>query len=360
MDRTKLLKEAKVDALLITNVPNIIYLTSYPGFSIEEREAYLLLTYDEQFIFTDARYSEAVINTVPHFLLKEINHKHSLLQHLQDTLEQNRVKTLGFESHSLTVAEYARLKKGLTVKLKPTNNLIEKIRAIKNKEEIEKIKKACALGDKAFSYILKHIKRGMTEKEVAFTLDSFIRKSGATNSFSTIIGFGANGSIPHHLSSNVTLANQHSILMDFGVRLDNYCSDMTRTVFLSKPTSEEAKVYEAVLQANEKAIEFVKQKYKQKKKVSVKKVDGVARRHILDQGYPSIPHSLGHGVGIEVHEAPRLSPNSKEVLKSGMIFSIEPGIYIPGKIGVRIEDLVALEDDKIEVLTKSSKEIIIL
>lgn len=227
---------------------------------------------------------------------------------------------------------------------------------IKKPEEIQAIEKACQLGDKTFNYILKKIKPGVTEKQLAFEIKFFIKKHGGGTSFRPIVAFGANSSTPHHKTThNSKLKTHNLILLDFGVKLDSYCSDMTRVVFLGKATEEQRKVYQTVLEAQKLVIKHL---VKLVNLIKAKEVDRVARDYIIKAGFPTMPHGLGHGIGLKVHEPPRLSPKSKDILKPGMVFSIEPGIYLPGKFGVRIEDLVVLEKSGPRILTKSPREII--
>jgi len=190
---------------------------------------------------------------------------------------------------------------------------------------------------------------------------------GAVVSFPPIVAFGKNSSIPHHQTGDSILGPESSsgregqiILLDFGVKYDDYCSDMTRTVFFGKPSKEQQKIYETVLSAQQKAVDYINKTLKSGKKIWASKVDIAARDYIISKGFPTIPHSLGHGIGLEVHEHPSLSPKSKEDLKSGMVFSIEPGIYIPNLGGVRIEDLFVLENQQLRALTGSSKALIII
>ena len=236
----------------------------------------------------------------------------------------------------------------------------DSLRIIKTNNEIKKIKKACRLGDKTFDYILKKIKFGVTEKEIAFEIEFFIKKSGGDISFRPIVAFGENSAVPHHQATNNKLTNNQIVLLDFGVKLNNYCSDMSRTIFFGSAEEEFKKMYDAVLQAQDLAIQqFSKKTIKQLEKgIKASEIDKIARDHITSKGYKTIPHSVGHGIGIEVHEAPHLSPNSKDILKEGMVFSIEPGIYIPGFGGVRIEDLVVLEKTGVRLITRSSRKLI--
>jgi len=248
--------------------------------------------------------------------------------------------------------------------------MIHSSKAVKSSDEISKIESACKLGDKTFSYILKKIHLGITEKEVAQEINSFIKKNGAKPSFPTIVAFGKNSTNIHNIPTNNKLTKNQIILLDFGVKINGYCSDMTRTIFSGKPTHKQKHMYETVLNAQQKAIDFIAKHsndmyhYSGNKKIvkilKAKSVDNVARLYIKSKGYPSIPHSLGHGIGKKVHEAFRISPKSKIYLKEGMVFSVEPGIYLSGFGGVRIEDLVVLKKTGPRLLTHSPKNIIVL
>lgn len=350
----KKLLEDKIDAILVSNVSNVTHLTGYANFSKDEREAYLLIGKDFQYIITDGRYSEAVKKEVPHFALFERNH-HSKVEDLLKSLKQ-KIQILGIEENNLSVSEYKFFKKHFK-KLKPVYLVIH--RSIKSEDEIKQIEQAAKIGDNAFEYILKNIKTGVSEKELAFELEFFIKKAGADLSFSSIIAFGKNSSVPHHQTGQTRLEDYGGqfILLDFGVKLEDYCSDMTRTVFFGKPTKQQKNIYNTVMEAQQKAIDYINKSLKVGKPVRTASVDKIARDNIISKGYPSIPHSLGHGIGLEVHEHPSLSPKSKESLKEGMVFSIEPGIYIENFGGVRIEDLFVLENKNLRQLTASSKSI---
>ncbi|MDP3733126.1 MAG: M24 family metallopeptidase, partial [Candidatus Daviesbacteria bacterium] len=206
--------------------------------------------------------------------------------------------------------------------------------------------------DLAFDFILKKIQSGITEKEIAKELENFIKYKGAVISFPSIVAFGKNSSVPHHQTGDKRLTiNDKLILLDFGVKINGYCSDMTRTIFFGKPSGKQRKIYETVLEAQKRAVDFVNKQIKNGKIIKAKEVDQVAREYIKSKGFFDIPHSLGHGIGLEVHEHPNLSPKSKDILKEGMVFSIEPGIYIQGEGGVRIEDLFVLEKGVLRKLT---------
>lgn len=354
----ELIKKNKLDAVLISSHSNIVYLTNYSGFSKEEREAFLLVTKNKQYILTDGRYSEAIKKQVIDFKLIEISSKLSFEKAIYQLIKKHRIKRMGFEGNNLTFLEHKTFSKYF-------NNIyhlsISNLRSIKTAEEISKIKKACELGDKTFNYISKKIKLGVSEKELAFEIEFFIKKNGADISFPPIVAFGKNSAIPHHHTSDKRLATSDKlVLLDFGVKLNNYCSDMTRTIFFGKPTAEQKRMYETVLKAQQKAIQQFNNLTIQQSAIKASEIDRIVRDHIISKGYKTIPHSVGHGIGIEVHEPPHLSPKSKDILKEGMVFSIEPGIYIPGFGGVRIEDLVVLEKNGARVLTLSPTVIKIL
>ena len=347
----------KLEAILISSVSNIGYLTNYSGFSKEEREAYLLITRNKQYVLTDGRYAQAVKILIPDFKLIEISPKLSAGEIIKQIAKKHHIKRMGFEENNLTFLEYKTIKKYF-------NNIyhlsISDLRNVKSSKEIQAIEKACELGDKTFNYILKKIKIGISEKELAFEIEFFIKKHGADISFSPIVAFGANSAIPHHQISEKRLATSDKlVLLDFGVKLNNYCSDMTRTVFFGKPTSKQKHIHQTVLEAQNLTIKsLTSDGGPERSRRNSSEVDRTAREYIISQGYKTIPHSLGHGIGIEVHESPHLSPKSKDILKEGMVFSIEPGIYIHGFGGVRIEDLVVLEKSGPRLLTHSPKAII--
>lgn len=340
--KDKLLKE-KIDAVLISAVSNITYLSGFANFSKDEREAYIFIGKDFGYIITDGRYSEVVKKQVPHLALFERGNQKSI----EDLFKKHEVKKIGIEEDNLTVSEHKLISKHF-------KNIkhFEISRSIKTKEEISKIEKACKLGDLAFEYILKKIKLGVSEKEIAFELEMFVKKNGAELSFPSIVAFGKNSSVPHHQTGQTRLEDKKGqfVLLDFGIKLENYCSDMTRTCFFGKPSDNKKKIYETVLKAQKKVVTAI-----QSGERKAAKLHQIANDFIRREGFPAIPHSLGHGIGLEVHEHPGLSSKSKEILKEGMVFSIEPGIYLPGVGGVRIEDLFVLEDNGLRQITHSSK-----
>jgi Xaa-Pro aminopeptidase len=352
------LDEENLDAIFVSSLPNIIYLTNFSDFTTLDRDGFLLITKKHQYIFTHGIYKEAVEKQVKNFTLIAIKRENPISKSVKDLIEKEKIKSLGFEAFDLKVDEYDRLLKEVDQKILKQTRLIHMLRIQKTGDEIKAIKNACQLGDEAFDYIIKKLKPGVTEIELALEFEYFIKSNGAALSFDSVIAFGPNASKPHHVPSKTKLKSNQFVLFDCGVKLNNYCSDMTRTVFFGKTEEKQKKEYEAVLLSQQKAIEFIKKNLKANKQINCKDVDAISREYLITESFPSMPHSLGHGIGIEVHELPRLTPLSKETLETGNVFSIEPGIYLPGKFGIRIEDLFAIENNKLIRLTKSSSELL--
>jgi Xaa-Pro aminopeptidase len=343
------------DAVLISSVANITYLTGFSNFSIEEREAYLILVGDKKYIITDPRYSEAVKKQVKDFELLVISQQVPISEHLKSLAKKHKIFTLGIEEHDLRVGEAMIFKKHFK-RLKPYN--LNETRSVKKVEEIKKIKKASQIGDKTYEYILKQLKVGVTEKEIAHKLEWFFKSQGAEKSFDPIVAFGKNSSVPHHQTGNTKLGEKKGqlILLDFGVKYKNYCSDMTRTIFWGEPDKKKVEIYNAVKEAQENCLNYINKQIKVENGI-LKGIDvhNIASDFLESKGYPRLPHGLGHGIGLNVHEKPGLSARSKDILSPGMVFSIEPGIYLEGFGGVRIEDLFLLTEKGLVNLTRSSK-----
>ncbi len=232
-------------------------------------------------------------------------------------------------------------------------------RGVKTPQEILRIKRACELGDKVHSQILKKIKIGVTEKEVARNIVQLIKQSKGRLSFRPIVAFGKNASEVHHKPTNLKLGRKHGFIMiDMGVKLNGYCSDMTRTLFFGKASKRQKRIYKTVLNAQKIAIDFISNHSNDTYYRSAKEADRIARDYIAKKGFPPFPHTLGHGIGKRVHEGFRLGPKSKTIFKNGMVFTIEPGIYIKGYGGVRIEDTFYLNKGKLIQLTKSPKTLL--
>jgi Xaa-Pro aminopeptidase len=349
----KLMKKQQLDAVLISSVPNIIYITGYNGFSPIEREAYLLITYKKAFLIVSALHIVEAKKMAKNVTVLERTRDNPLKGIILELIKNYNINACGFESESLTHAEYAFVS-SLFTKFIPAD--LSDLRLKKTSHEISSIRKACTLGDEAYAHILKEIKVGMTEKQIALEIEWFIRAAGHDISFPPVVAFEENAAIPHHNSNNKKLKNNNLVLLDFGAKVDNYCSDMTRVFFFGKASREHKKVHKAVVDAQQEAIEYTEKKLIKKEKPIAAFVDSRARDYTLSLGYPPFNHS-SHGIGLEVHENPHIS-SSKKPLENGTVFSIEPGIYLPGKFGVRIEDLFAIKDNKLIPLTHSPKELI--
>jgi Xaa-Pro aminopeptidase len=267
-------------------------------------------------------------------------------------LINNKVKKVGIDKGSITVSFFEKLKK-IYPKAKFINisNKLKELRSLKTEQEIKKIKKACNITDKTFSAVLENLKKGKfkTEQQVSLFIENKIKEQGAELAFPTIVASGKNSSIPHHNTSSNKL-KRGFLLFDFGAKYDNYCSDMSRTIFLGKPSKDEVEKYNLLLSVQKKALKEIKKgKLLLELEKNVRKNLGKFSSHFI--------HSLGHGVGIEIHEQPSFSHIDKQKITPKQVFTIEPGIYFPNKYGIRIEDTV-LFDGKLNILTKSSKELI--
>jgi Xaa-Pro aminopeptidase len=346
-----------LDALLVTHLPNIRYLCGFTG------SAGALLVLDAKSVFfTDGRYSTQARAEVQGCRI--VVSKKGPLVACAGWLRTNKRnagkmrRRIGIEAEHITVAERGRLSAMLPEdsSLRPAPALIERSRMLKDAEEIEQIRAAILLGADLFDVILKTIRPGVKESEVAAELEYAARKAGAEGmSFPTIIAGGTRSSLPHGRASEATIPSRGFVVCDFGVILSAYCSDMTRTVYVGRPTGEASRVYEAVRRAQQAAIEAVQPG------VTVGEVDQAARKLLkknnLDRYFT---HSTGHGVGLEIHEPPRIAAGQTEILRPGMVITIEPGVYMPGKFGVRIEDMVVVTERGCQVLTPTSKTMMAL
>lgn len=349
------LAELRLDATFISNQYNVSYLTGFNGLSPNEREGFLFITRNLAYFLTFPTYFGLFKNGGDGFACLNITRQMRMSDHLSGIIKREGINKIGFEKDNLTVSEHESLKLKLSAIFSPISNIVEEERIIKDGEEITKIKNAAKATDKAFKFIKKKIKKGISEKELALELEFFLKKTAGDIAFLPIVAFDKNAAIPHYLpSKDQQLMTNSLILLDFGAKVNGYCADMTRVVFFGKPKAEYLKIYNTVLTSQEKALSVIKSG------IATHDVDKVARNHIKESGFPEYPHGLGHGVGLAIHEAPRLKPESTEVLKENMVVTVEPGIYIDGECGVRIEDLVVLTSDGCEILSKSGKEITIL
>ena len=329
--------------VIISGYPNIFY---YSGFTSED--AVLVVTKDRQILATDARYTVQAKLQAPDFEIYDIENG---LKKLFDGIKE---EVFGFEENVMTVSEMAIFQK-LTKKLIPMSEKLNKPRRIKDSEEIEKIARAEELAKDALLHTMPKIKVGMTEREVALLIEFYMLKNGASKtSFETVVASGLRSSMPHGVASDKVIESGDFVTMDFGCVLDGYCSDMTRTVVMGKASERQREIYDIVKNAQEAALLAIACGK------GCAEIDKVARDIIENAGYgANFGHSLGHSVGIEIHEAPNFSPRSKDLAQAGNVITVEPGIYIEGFGGVRIED-VAVVGEKTKNLTDFTKELIIL
>ncbi|MDO8498120.1 MAG: Xaa-Pro peptidase family protein [bacterium] len=352
----ELMKEANLPSLLITNFYNILYFSGFRPLSPEEREGYLLVTLSEVYLLTDGRYlnKELVEKCKSNNMqLLLIEREHPLVYHLQEILTKDKSGQLGFESEDLTYLEYSHLQEKLPeITLTQTIQLGMRLREIKDMEEIENIKKACEMGDNCLQEIKSLIRKSVTEKEIAFKIEFWIKEKGYDYSFYPIVACDKNSALPHYdtRAGDGRLTKNSIILIDMGVKYKDYCSDITRMFFVGTPTDEQRHAYDVLLNAQKKTFAYVKVGKKGKD------IDTYCRS-LIDTSLPMYSHSTGHGVGLEVHEFPKLSAVSNERLKENHIVTVEPGIYKEGQWGMRIEDLVVVKENGVDVLTKFPKEI---
>ncbi|MBQ2897093.1 MAG: aminopeptidase P family protein [Clostridia bacterium] len=327
-------------AIYLTDPTDMYYYSGFDG------EGAVVIAENKKLIITDGRYTESALKKCAEFEVLPISDLYKVLNELN--------MPIIVQSDSLSYSEFIRLEKeGIEVKAKGGFDLL---RAVKCDEEIKHLKKAAEIAEQVFEEVLLFIKQGKTEKETAAFIDYQMRVKGAEkSSFETICVSGKNTSLPHGVPTDKKFKNGEFITLDFGCKVNGYCSDMTRTVALGSVTDEMANVYDVVLKAHQKAVGAINPG------AICKEIDKIARDYIKQNGYGEyFVHSLGHGVGLKIHENPVLSPKSQEVLKEGNVVTVEPGIYMPDKFGVRIENTVLVTQKSAQSLQKSSKELIIL
>jgi Xaa-Pro aminopeptidase len=345
------LASTRFDALLISHLPNVRYLCGFTGSA-----GFLLLEESGSVFFSDVRYDTQAHGEVKG--ARVVIARKSVLEGIGEFLAARRRakrRTIGIEAEHLTIGDKKRLRNqlptGITMRDAPP--LVERARMVKDTGELQSIRAAVKLGAKLFDRALDVIHPGVKESEVAAEMEFAARKAGAEEmSFPTIIAAGARSALPHGRASEHTIGSGF-VVCDFGVILSGYCSDQTRTVWVGNIPNEARRIYESVREAQLAAIEAVKPG------VKAGDVDAAARKLLQKAGFGRyFTHSTGHGVGLEIHEAPRVADGQKEVLQSGMVITIEPGVYFPGKWGVRIEDMVAVTASGFEVMTPTSKDLL--
>ncbi|MBP3235276.1 MAG: aminopeptidase P family protein [Eubacterium sp.] len=368
IDYSDLMLKSNVNALLITDPYNLRYYTGFRG-----GEGMALITdKNSRVLITDSRYTEAAEKECyPGYTVRQFDSKISFYDILMEYIISDHIYTIGFENESISYSLYCKFVENIcesskydvlkkqnsfeeAVRLKPLSDTLLIPRQIKTSEEIELLRQAEHIGDMAFEDILNILKPGMTELEVAAELEYSMKRHGAEGfSFDTIAASGVNSSMPHAIPCDKKLASGDFLTMDFGCVYKGYCSDMTRTVCIGKASDEQKKIYDIVLTAQMTVLDKVRPGMK------CKEVDSIARDYIASQGYGQyFGHGLGHGVGLYIHESPAFNTRDTSILKAGMIETDEPGIYLPGRFGVRIEDMILITEDGCESLAKSPKQLI--
>jgi len=339
-----------LDALLVSQQENCRYLSGFTGSS-----GCLLISDSHALLATDFRYIEQAKEEAPDYEITQV--KGDLSDWLPRLVSDLGWRKLGFEANHVSFATHHKLSeaieaKQLDLELIPTASLVERLRSIKEPEELVLIGKAIELTDAAFEHAKSTIHPDITEMEAAWEIESFLRQGGSEGiPFEIIVASGSNSALPHAKPSGRTIQSGEPVLIDMGARINGYCSDFSRTLCLGKPDKNLLGIYDIVLKAQLAAIEGIESG------MNAPQADALARSVIEKSGYgDAFGHSLGHGVGLEVHEYPALSSNSSDLLLDGMVFTIEPGIYMAGWGGVRIEDMVILEKGKVKVLTRSKKD----
>lgn len=343
------LAEKEIDAILVSQPENRYYLSGFDGTA-----GWLLITAQKAILITDFRYVEQAKTQSPNYEIFRITG--GITESLPGLAGDLNVKNLGFEAGNITFTTHHRLKialskKHIPVKLVPVNSLPESLRAIKEPDEIELIKKAVRIADAAYEQIEGIIQAGMTEKQVAWEIEKYLRENGSQAvPFEIIVASGPNSALPHARPSERIINPGEPVLIDMGARFAGYTSDLSRTIYFGTPDDNFRKVYQAVLDAQLAAMSIINEG------MTGEQADSSARTIIEKAGYGgAFGHALGHGIGLAPHELPRLGPGSTEPLTAGMVFTVEPGIYLPGWGGVRIEDTLMMENGKAKLLSKARK-----
>src|SRR3989338_1984897 len=335
------LEASSLDGLLVSKAANVSYLSCY-----NIPDSYLLVSPKKAYLITDFRYVQEAERNIRGVSVFKYN---NLFGDIARLVKKLKVRRLGFDSNDLKVAEYGKIRQyaGPKIKLVDTFNLIESLRQIKEPQEVKYIKEAIGITASALKFLKGYLKPGLSELEIAGELERFIRFRGAARSaFNIIVASGPHSSFPHAPLSNRRLKPADAVLIDIGVEVKGYKSDLTRVFFSDRIQPIQRKLYQIIIGAQEKAIEAVKAGSE------ISKLDYASRSYIRSSGYGRyFGHSLGHGVGLEVHEEPSISAKNKSLVQEGMVFTIEPGIYLPGRFGLRVEDMVLVTKKGVEVLS---------
>ena len=343
------LNQLELDSAIIKGSYNIRYLSGFTG-----TDSYLYISKNSKKLLTDFRYTEQAEKQATDFEIIDYR-KDGLFFTLNNIMKEENARNIGFEDNIFTYKEYIQFREKLhNVKLISLGDIIERIRMIKDEKELEYIKKAASIGDLAYKHILEFVRPSMTEKEIAFEIENCMKKNGAEKlSFDTIVASGINSSLPHAIPTDKKIEEGDFVTLDFGCIYKGYCSDMTRTFVFGKANQKQKEIYNIVLQAQLKALDEVKSG------CVGREIDKIARDFITQKGYgQNFGHGLGHCVGLYIHEDPRFSIGDETVFQENMVVTVEPGIYIPGFGGVRIEDLVCVTKDGVNNFVSSPKQLI--
>ncbi|MBM4160827.1 MAG: aminopeptidase P family protein [Ignavibacteria bacterium] len=344
------MSHASLDGLLVTHLPHVRYLTGFSG-----SNGLCIITRRSQCFITDTRYRDQAKSEVKHFRI--VTSRNSLFEAAAQEPAMARRMRLGFDSKHLSVAGWQSLKKHLRrIALVPTESFVDGLASIKDDSEIASIRRAVRISDEVFSLIIHLLKPGLSELDVAAEIGYLHRKLGAeADAFEPIVASGPRAAWPHARASAKRIRSGEVVILDFGCRVNGYNSDCTRTVAVGRPSVRMRKVHQIVLDAQLRAVDAARGR------IAARTLDAVARSYIKKMGYGKFfPHSLGHGLGLEVHEAPRISSLSKDFIQPGNVVTIEPGVYMPGLGGVRIEDAIIIREDDCSVLNRSPKELLML
>lgn len=348
-----MMQSAGVGGFLISASCNIFYLSGFNRFLVDH-DGFLLVTRSNMYVITSPLYTHAVKKFSPDLAILETSPDAWYAQLVKKIATKEKIQLIGFEERDLRVGEYFDLKEE-KIELKSVS--LRNLRIQKDEKEIAAVQKACKTTDTVFEKILPYLKEHVTELAIAGIMDTLTKELGAEIGFPSIVAFGQHSAVPHHMTSDEKLQKNSFVLFDFGLKYDSYLSDMSRTVFFGKPTTQQVKLYETVKKAQEKAIAYIQHAPDD---VFVKDIDRIARETIEKENFTPYPHALGHGLGLEVHEAPTLSVYSPEKLIDNVVFTIEPGIYQPDMGGVRIEDVFVKQQNIVKQLTNAPKDLIVL
>lgn len=370
IDRLRaLFDEAEIDGMLISQPESRFYLSGYSGHDLPPRDSagYLMIGKQGAVLLTDPRTSEQAENEVQDYEVVVYTANARTGQRLIESVQKLGITKLGFESIHLPYAVWQMFSDsvgekgaeaadgtqipGPGVTMVPIKDLVDKLRIVKDEQEMTDLQAAIDVLDDCFMHLAKNeLRVGRTEKEIALAVEQYLQSRGATTSFSSIVASGPNASMPHAVPSDRQLREGEPITIDIGARVNGYCSDMTRTVCIGTPSEKLREIHALVLEAQERAEKAIKNG------MTGKDADAISRDFLAEMGHGEyFTHGLGHGIGLEVHEPPSVSPRGDQPLTPGMVFSVEPGVYLPGWGGVRIEDLVVMQDENVRVLCRSPK-----